>query len=236
MSLTHYDRTVLADRPVLYLPLDDGAGATASALAGSDGTYNGSPTLEVDGPDAVGSTAVDFTGSSQYVSAANIAAFTADPMTMEAWVYLDASSAVQVAVGYAQTGTGNAGWALLEASGSLIWRMYNTSSTVHLDATTTATIGAWLHAVGVYESDVARLYINGEQVGEDSTPSGTRATPVNALTIGRLFSNGTDYPLNGKVAAVAVYDYVLTVAQAAQHYAAAPVLPRTVAPHARRFR
>ena len=85
-----YETVVLADNPVAYWRLGESVGPTAVDEIGPfNGTYIGSPTLGVAGlltGDA--DTAVDFDGSTQYVSVANPTnlATSGAPFSVEAWV------------------------------------------------------------------------------------------------------------------------------------------------------
>lgn len=85
--MTVYDDVVLADNPILYLPLGDSSGTTAVALAGSDGTYSGGPTLQVDGPSNVIPHGISTDGSNDYLQTPTVSGLgAAQAQSWEVWV------------------------------------------------------------------------------------------------------------------------------------------------------
>jgi len=232
---TTYEQIILRDGPKLFLPLNDTSGTTATALAGSNGTYSGSPTLGVAGPTPVGSTAAQFSGSGQYGTVPD-----ADSLSSHAGA--TGVQTVEIWVNTALAAGGNRG-ILGKGSGSVFefiatvnadnkiqfdFPQSNGASGMGVLSSVPLVQNAWTHVVAVYERAVPRLtlYQNGVQVAQSTSATGSTTNTATSLYFGTR-NDGTPgsgtYDWNGKQAALAIYDYALSAAQIAQHYAASPL-------------
>lgn len=227
--LTSYDRLVLADRPVLYLPLDDSAGSTATALVGSNGTYNGSPTLNRTGPRAGGlDTAVLFDASTEYViPPASVLSLNTD-FTMEMWVKISDLSTRPLASCDAAS---NNYWIWLQRSDASDWCVqYDVGGgSNHIDSNVDLALDTWQHAVVSRGGNDWTFVINGVH----------QATVTNSVstltTTNPKIAAYSSFTINGDAAGFAFYNYTLSAAQIARHYQATPHLPRTLTPRNRRL-
>lgn len=224
-----YASTVLADSPVVYLKLDETTGTTAIDYSGNgyNGTYNGSVTLGVAGPlssaDNKGASFNEVsTGQAAYVS---IPAFplNTNKATVEMWVKNvggsngelvadlgTGTSKLQMIRDYLAGGTGrrivdrgNAGGAFTDTSpvaGGSGWEHW-----IFTVDRSTAYIDDWLNAVQHHNT------------GDANT--GNFWTSDTGLLMKNHDLSGAVYCI-GAIAHFAVYNYVLSSAQIAAHYAA----------------
>lgn len=118
--MTAYDDLILADGPILYLPLRDTSGSTAVALAGPSGTYVNSPGLNQAGPavPAQASAFLDAANLSQHVQVADSAAYSAGTFSVEAWVRFGDGGATRSVVG--KNGPGGSEWLFFKSDTNLV--------------------------------------------------------------------------------------------------------------------
>lgn len=228
--MTAYDEIVLADSPVLYLPLDDTSGTTAAALRGSSGTYTNGPTLGQAGPGIGGvDAAVAFDGSNDHVAVPNTPAFSSVPMSVEAWVYINAKTGTQGIIG--KNAIAGSQWALFASTSGIGFNAYRTDGGIYLSSEDPATTaGEWHHVVGTLTATQIRLFVDGVEKTGSSSPAGTRQTDTGGnLTVGVFRASDLLFPFAGRIAAAALYPYALSPAQILEHYHAAPPPFRTIA-------
>ncbi|HYM65292.1 MAG TPA: LamG-like jellyroll fold domain-containing protein, partial [Candidatus Sulfotelmatobacter sp.] len=209
-----------------YWRLGETSGTTAvDSFGTNNGTYTNSPTLGFSGALAFDpDTAVDFNGSTQYVSipdADYLSTVTNNALSVEFWTFPSGAVDGNVIVGKAASS--NFEWALSRA-GTTDFRL----TTYQLGGATydsTSSQGpnwpdnAWYHVVATMKAGDNKLYVNGNlyAIGDDgytgSTGNGT--SPVN---IARRGDNSLYY--NGAVDELAIYDTILTPDQIKAHYQA----------------
>lgn len=231
-----YNTEVLTDSPLIYLPLNDPSGTTATALTGSSGTYVGSPTLNAAGPSSRIPYAVSFDGSNDCVTLPNLA-FTGStsPQTIEFWAKTGATinSATTVLGPFIKDTSPNGGIYLGSATSLLTNEVVTVIPTSGVDERTgwsglTLSFG-WHHYVLTFSGTQNgwTLYIDGVSVGTKiSNLGGSRGfTSGSTFTLGRLAS--TFYALTG-IAAFACYDSQLSASRVAAHYNASLAGPPVV--------
>jgi len=231
--------TVVAARPVAYWRLDEAAGAgTARDYAGGhDGAYDVTVTLGQSSA-IVG----DSNPSATFAYGGVIVPFTADlnPYTtfsLEAWVKADPIGAGTDRPIF-WSSTTYFGWAygyILSINTADEWSFTTGQKTSGFDTIRGGIVAddAWHHVVGTFDDATGdkRLFIDGVEVAQTTTATGTFApnqtTPDNVLPpdqgIGWDPGNFTSF--NGGLDELAFYDYALTPAQVAAHYAVGAVGP-----------
>lgn len=220
VSSSIYRQAVVADSPVSWWRLADPSGTTAvDEQAAHSGTYVNTPTLGSAGafPD---NAAVTFaSASSQTVDCGDLSLFEAGDCTYEAWVK-SATLAEQTAFSEG-TSAGTNGFARLYIAGSGV-----ATAAARNDAGTTYTVSgaanlvgtAFHHVVLVKSGTTLSLYADGAATGTPATVSGTFTQ--NKSRIGALGRSSDAVFFNGTIDEVAVYNYALSAASIAAHYAA----------------
>jgi hypothetical protein len=160
---------------------------------------------------------------------------TATNISVEAWVYLNASSLTTGIVGL---GYGGAEQFMVDTGGGgnafrFYWR--DASGNTHGNASPSGSpvLNTWYHVVGILSltSNYVEIFTNGV-LGQSNSlvfaqPPGIYAATT-AVSIGsRQSGSGVDYnyQLDGAVADVAIYGYALSPAQVENHYLSSGVLP-----------
>jgi endoglucanase len=204
-----------ASAPIMkaYLKFDETSGTSAS-----DSTGNGWTGTLVNGP--LWSTgkygnAVDLDGTNDYVSLPTGVVNGLADFTIATWVYLDAVSTWSRVFDF---GTGTTKYMFLTPKGgSSVVRFAITtgSGEQQINGTAAFSTGAWTHVAVALTGSTGILYVNGTEVGRNSTitltPSSLGATTQNY--IGK--SQYSDPYLNGRVDDFRIYSAALSPAEVA---------------------
>ena len=227
-----YTSEVLADSPVAYWRLrETGAATTAIDEIGNlNGTYVGSPNLDVSGPLASGGTGMDFDKTDNQVNIGDMSSYS--PVGLELWFYL--RSDLSAAVGWPTFGmmlTPDSTIHDYFAFGSITARQENEVISFHNgqdgswyawnDAAATVVAG-WHHVVYQINSGAWEIWLDGDHKSSDAF--GTYGNySWDALRLG-CRSTGSDF-FDGRMGEVAVYDTALSATRIAAHYDAGTTVP-----------
>lgn len=228
-----YDRAQYAEAVlslggcVGYWRLDETSGTTARALAGSNGTYTGSPVLAK--PSAVrdGAT-IGLNGSSMYVvvgDSDDFSVVTTNGMTWSFWTKpTNTTTSHVVAKG---AGSGSWEWSIMRglspifADGAAfvaqMWQSSGNSYAVVNTGANSAPNGQWVHVVATIRYGVELvIYLDGAQKGRSVSFSGTMVNGTSAVNIGRRPDNTRYY--NGDVGDLAIHNRALNANEVAWLY------------------
>lgn len=215
-TLTGYAAVVASDSPVSYWRLGEPSGTVAAdTLGASPGTYTGSPTLGSTGAitgDA--DTAVDFNGTTQYVTVPDAAALDlGNTLSIEVWVKRARSGAIYEQ--FVNKGTG--AYALQFYNNDRVYIVRGDIIEVaHSSITITDT--NWHHIVGTKDASGGKVYIDGVDVTVADT-NATLTDNANALIIGAYRTGASEF-FQGSIDEVAVYSTALSAARVLAHYSA----------------
>ena len=150
--------------------------------------------------------ALDFDGTSDYVSTVYNTAYNLSNLTVEAWVYLTATGNRYVATKYIHAsayggywlmtgynGTSNIAFGLGQGSGN--WDVASSATNISLNT--------WTHIAGTYDGTTIKVFINGVQAGSKAYSGGINNTPDGFL-IGKR-SDVSSY-FKGKIDEVRVWN------------------------------
>lgn len=219
-----YYTEVLASQPKMYFRLGDSTGAFMNVMGGNNGTVNGTITIGVAGaiandPD----TSISLAGNGNIqISSSAVTSFT-DLFSIQAWVRQTNGTASIGAFGDAIWGKGSGApfvWVTgsnASPAGRVVLAKADNRDIV---ATTSAHITdtAWHHVVVTYAHNVAaKIYVDGVDSGGTPTYDAfsTNSTPAG---IGSKYGFPLTDPWHGGIDEVAIYDYVLSEAQALKHF------------------
>ncbi|WP_143591437.1 LamG-like jellyroll fold domain-containing protein [Thermoactinospora rubra] len=216
----------------LFLPLDEGTGATAQDVSGNYrlGTLGSAGSWTAG---RVGTGAVLFDGTAATLSTSGPAVRTDASFTVTARVRLDAADAQWRTV-LSQDGSQGSGFQLRYRGDTRKWSFALPASetdsqlTISVDSTTTAQEGEWTHLAGVYDAadQKIRLYVDGAFVGEKTATAKVNATGV--FQIGRGKASGAPAtPFAGAIDDVHAWTGVRTADQIRDEYGAEPVTRNT---------
>jgi len=139
-------------------------------------------------------------------------------LTVEAWVNGTAWSDQNIIVSRGGGGVSNTQYLLSVQSGGVVF--YSSNGT-HLFSATGGAVNAntWNHLVGVLDNKTLKVYINGVK-GTDSTFTGTQTHyQTKGPRIG-IYADTGNYPFNGSIDEVAIYNRSLNGAEVLAHYQA----------------
>lgn len=234
---TTYATAVMADGPIAYWRLGEKTGTTAIDSAGDDhhGAYAGSPELGVQGGSADAGTVTRFDGVD-------------DSVTLPADAALDLTGAITIEAlvrpeDFADNRTiysrGSASAASLQhllwfvtATGIPRFFVGNGTTTANVFAPAAAVPGQLTHIVGVYDGAAITIYQDNVQGPVNLFAGPLMSYVATVPRIGRRGNTADDY-FKGAMGDVALYDYALSAAQVAAHFAAAslrgaPLVPGQV--------
>lgn len=200
--------------PVAHWKMDENTGVRAYDASGNgnNGTVSGAAwTQGKNGP------ALTFDGTNDYVDCGNGSSLNiSNAITIEAWIK-PVGAGVGTYSGILGRGLSNS-WGIFsdKTPGALYFRLYNNSGTYQqVSKDNVFTLGNWIHVVAVYDGALLKTYANGNFLNSISQ-TGTIQTTENVLQIGDITDR--DYPFNGLIDDVRIYNYVRTPAQIAWDY------------------
>ncbi|MBX3219477.1 MAG: LamG domain-containing protein [Labilithrix sp.] len=212
-----YRDAVMADGPLGYWRLGETAGTNAKDEVGAHaGVYQGGITLGLPGIADDGDTALGLAGTNGSVQLGDSLDFSGNvPITLEAWVWLDALDtdyrrviAKRGAEGgysiFCQTNSAGCSLELRGGGGAAI------TCDVEMEKE------RWYHVVGTYDGTTARAYRDGVEVCNRIAT--VTFSKVDAPLVIGAWSTGGNY-LEGKLDEVAIYDKALPAARIAEHFA-----------------
>jgi hypothetical protein len=205
--------------PSTWWAFDENTGTTAgdSSGAANPGTLVNSPSW-VTAPVGTG---LSFNGSTGYVAGTSRAVHTNASLTVAAWVNASSLAGGDGAA-VSQNGSHTYGFTLGLDSTSDKWSFNMTNSdvasptVVEQYSSAVATVGAWVHLVGVYDTSVSKmyLYVNGNVIGNASKSTSWDAT--GAVQAGRAYiGDAWSGYFNGKVDDVRIYNRALSATEIA---------------------
>jgi hypothetical protein len=233
-----YDSTVLANNPVLFTPLDEKSGTTATNLSTASGVQNGvynSVTLGIPGgPDGSGG---GFTSIGNYVSVPNYTAVdVGSEFSLEVWVDVASASANSLggifALNRALNGTGLTLW----LNGDHPEIGFNNGSTNYAELSSgSITNGQWNQIAVVWKEGAAPLfYINGVATGNQDANTFAQFLSLSTtlpVSIGAEFPNQNNAGgrwFNGDIEDVSFYNFALIPSLVAADYQAGVPEPESL--------
>jgi acid phosphatase type 7 len=135
-------------------------------------------------------------------------------MTVAAWVVIDRGTAWGNIVGCIQDdGPSEKGWSLGYNQSTFQLALATQGSDdgdgrlTYVKGTTEHQPGKLFHVVGVYDGQVAQLFVNGKLEGESTLQSGDILySPTSPLSIGAFHDTNEFHPLEGRISEVTIYD------------------------------
>lgn len=217
-----YEGAVLEHRPLGYWRLGDVGGAAADDRGEKniDGLYVGSPSaaegalMDV----ADGALALDGVDDGVIIAGAD-ARRSGNAISLECWFRRTEASSTGPLLEFAdeEAGLGARLWSH-NASDRVHANFFDEAGENHAITSAEGTIepDTWYHVVATYNGSVGRLYVDGQQVGEETMGS-FRPRTTGSLYVG--LREEDERHLTGAIDEVAFYDRALTVAQIRQHRA-----------------
>lgn len=234
-----YSTEVLADSPLAYWRMGEGAGAgtmqddSGNARTGSyqgGGHVFGVTGLLTGDPN----TAINFNGSSSRADASNAAWMDVGTITVEAWVKPDVTPAALFAIAFRDEGNFTAGntrsfqFAIPATTGRPYLSLWGSVGGVQTtaQATTGITAGVRAHVVGTYDGTNIKMYVNGA-LEATTALTGSLPTGSGSIVIGRNSSASNSF-FDGVLDEVAIYSGALSAARILAHYTAGITDPTPV--------
>ncbi|UCF14790.1 MAG: hypothetical protein JSW59_15370, partial [Phycisphaerales bacterium] len=134
-------------------------------------------------------------------------------LSVECWLYLDSTDQIPVIISCGQWQ--DRGWFLQKLGGSWRWHVGGTDCDGG-----TVPAKQWVHLVGIYDGEKARLFQNGKRVA--AVPCHPNSTPWQGpLFIGQYGAGpGPQYQVRGRISGVKIYRRALRADEVAQSFVA----------------
>lgn len=230
-----YDAEILADSPVLYLPMNELSGTTAYDLTGNghDGTYNdngtGLPTLGEDGPitsDPANNYAPGFGGNDVSVPDHSALDITGD-ISLGIWCYptLGFPGENDMIFKNNAFGTSNYDWFLNAAVGNAKFGQDTGSGRQTVAASAGVANVTWTFLFLVKSGTTVTHYLNAATNGSGTISNIGVTTNASHLRIARNEEN--THTFYGRLARAVVYNTAISGARISAYYAAATAPPVT---------
>jgi hypothetical protein len=212
-----YASEVLVDHPVAYWRLGESAGPTAKDTSAGmhAGMYLGGVTFSRPGaiagdPD----TAVGLNGTDAYMTAGNLFAFAgAAQFSIEAWVKPILIDMTRMVISKHDTGV--VGYEFWSGTSGLVFRRESADAGAAGVTASVIPAGMYTHVVCTFDGTLIRIYVNGTQVTEQSSPQLLDSTAV-PFFVGGSQDNLPSFL--GDLDEVAVYDYELPAVRVGVHF------------------
>ena len=153
--------------------------------------------------------ALVFDGKDDYVEVNQVAELGSKyNATMECWVYMDPTETYGRFISINTSNGGNK--YLLSYQSGQGYTVYNQNTGNHL-ASQIHTKGAWVHLAVAFDNDIARFYLNGDLVSEETGGDSPAINPGDLISFGQEFDgdNASDF-LKGAMDEVRFWDHTLT--------------------------
>jgi len=233
-SPSYYRDAVLADAPVGYWRLSDGAGPAVDVAGGHSGVYENGAQRGAAGRSADGDTAVALDGVDDSVRVDHQYGFTARKhfsveLLYRATSHTGTAARFLLAQYLFETPPGGEslkGWLAFTYPVGGGWKFYiGRCSGIeahglcdYASSATTLQAGTWYHLAATYDGTTMRVYVDGALDGQATS---TRSLPAVTDPF-RIGWDGTYYPtLHGTIDEVALFDVALSAARIQAHAARA---------------
>ena len=222
-----YRDVVLADNPTGFWPLDETSGTTANDLSGNDldGTYQrsemvgGRTWMDFASPDHTGTTSDWVSVPADAVLSGHAGASGA--WSFDGWFYDDGVSGTRMMLSVSSPTTYEV-FVYRSSGGSIIVDVTQSNGTSITSTSVTAPAsGQWYHFAYTYDraAAVAVVYLDGVEVGSDTTMSGESSYTGLIWRIGGRGDDSGDR-WDGSISHLAIYDTALSAGRVAAHAAA----------------
>jgi hypothetical protein len=192
-----------------------GTGTTWTDLSGNNnnGTLTNGPTFS-----AGNQGSIVFDGTNDYVSSFPTQISGVGSKTICAFIYPTTTSRAGICGTRDANNLTGAGWVLTvnRVAGYLTY--FNAGGAVNAEVTNVISTNTWIQIAVTYNSSTFStiLYVNGFQVGSPFTLSAMTSSPFNGI-IGNE-NNLSQWPFNGRISSVLIYNRVLTATEILQNY------------------
>lgn len=203
---------------VAHWPFEEGSGTTTADTSGNGNTgtlANMDNSNWVAGK--VGNYALSYDGINESVNVGNDPSLhPVSAITVEAWVKRDATGTPDVILS-PSTNSGS-DWFLDVTSEKARFGVKVGGTFYFPSGTTTISAGSWYHIAGTYDGETVRVFVNGVEEGNDTSPSGNMDTTTNNVRIGDYVNTPSSGIMNGTIDDVWIYDEALNSSTIYQHY------------------
>jgi Concanavalin A-like lectin/glucanases superfamily len=220
-----YAGEVMADRPLVYLRLDERSGAVAADSSGNhhDATIDGTVIWGVTGATSDGDTALRLDGvSSSLTLGSDVADFSdVAPFTLEAWVFEDATDDTfrMLFAKDSYPASGREEYGVYYQSGFIAFERWVKNAPVKVAMSRPDILKAWHHVVSVYDGARLVCYVDAIPLGPVAVDARSQLPKDGKLFIGaKDLGTGT---IRGALDEVAIYDKALAYGRVQAHAAAA---------------
>ena len=168
---------------------------------------------------------IELDGFSRVIVANDIANFAlpTEAVTVETWVRVDKAgkwcgfvSAIQ------DNGSFERGWLLGFQDGRFCFGLVSESKRriTYLTSADSIALGAWYHVAGVYDGKSMKLFVDGELAAASTAQSGPVIySPRGVVALGSYVDDNEAYPLQGAMAATAIWGEALTAKALGKRFA-----------------
>jgi len=202
--------------------MDEGYDATAHNTGSSGSANDGTITGAAWSLEGKYDRALDFDGTSDYVTVATGEIIDQNTITIEAWIYPTSVTGAHDFTIFAQNdnaaGYSTHNFGISGSTGKLLYDNELPAGGA-LNSNTVLTASQWQHVTVVRDTNTVTFYLNGESDGGGTGEARSSAAAIDNTLIGARYYSGTpQHQFAGKIDDVKVYNVALTASQVAQAY------------------
>ncbi|MBI5133950.1 MAG: LamG domain-containing protein [Candidatus Taylorbacteria bacterium] len=161
--------------------------------------------------------ALDFDGSNDYIDAgASVSLSNNSPFSYSVWFKLSGSQQTRTLMGKHTDATGGASLGIDDSAANKLKFHLNSYASQRVNSTATFDDGRWHYAVGTWDGDILRLYVDGA-LDVSSDVANTLTFPAVNFQIGRWVGGSSQY-FNGQIDEARVYSRALSASEVSELY------------------
>ncbi|MBI1367685.1 MAG: hypothetical protein GC162_03430 [Planctomycetes bacterium] len=224
--------------PMAMWPMQDASGTTSTDAIGlQSGTYRNGVALNVLDPN-LGDRTAKFDGSNDYVEIPHRSDFLLSNGSISMWFKPDSVTGTRGLMTKVNSLSLTSGQLSIYIDSGRVRAKFSSTLSSRIVSSPSGSVvaGQWYNLVFTFGSGGMKLYLNGSLVDSDSYSGGIGSTEPIAVGVsssGSLLGliNSWSNPFAGRIAHVAMFNYVMSAAQAASLYSAGnPTRTMTVVP------
>lgn len=211
--------SIVRDGLVLCLDAKDPNSYSGSGSTWSDVSSNGNNgTITSPGPTYSSSGYFDFDGSTgRSINIANDSSLNPSYVTLSCWVKFDSVAVNRQLIAKRASASAGAYWLYVSASNQFMFDTYENSTQNRLSTTYSFSTGVWYNIVGTFSPGSKIQYVNASSVNSTTNTASLLTGYTTDIKLG-LDTSANQYPLDGQMANVMIYNRGLSAAEVLQNY------------------
>jgi len=200
-----FQAEVMANNPVGYWRLGEGAGTAVDEMGGVNGTYTATNQTASGAFSNITDTATNFDGVSDYITIPNSSAWNLADGSIQLWMNTDVISGSQTLISRDSAGANEGDFFLdVTGNGGLEFRVQGTGGGTLTTAGSLIGAGSWHQVTLTFGTNGAEIWLDGTRVGYDAAITNGIDGNSSDIIVGDYYDH--NFGFDGQIAEVAIFD------------------------------